>query len=147
MSHMVEQWIDRNGQRRSTCKECEETWPCPSAAPPRRPAGYLVKGRLTVNQIVAEVARGFDVRVKDILSACNKRHVAMARQCAMAVVKEATDMSYSAIGDYFGRHHTTVMHGVERVLADPELCEQVRLVVDELNPPPRLFAVDDMKAM
>ncbi len=60
----------------------------------------------------------------------------------MAVVRAATDLSLPAIGEVFDRDHTTVMHHVAKVMADPEMAEAVRLVVEELSPPPRLFAVE-----
>lgn len=140
MSHAAETWTDRGGQEHTSCTECEEPWPCPSASG-RRPAGYLRGGRLTVDRIVAEVARGFDITVDDILGDSRRKHVCVARACAMAVVRQATGWSFTVIGGHFGRDHTTVMSNVQRVMGDPELAEAVRLVVDELSPPARLFAV------
>lgn len=143
MSHALDRWTDRNGHRHSSCRECEEPWPCPSAQPEGRPTGYLIKGRLTADKIVTEVARGFDVDPADIYGDGRTRHVCMARACAMAVVKQATKWSYTTVGKHFNRDHTTVMNAVQKVNGDPELAEAVRLVVEELSPPPRLFAVDD----
>ncbi len=112
-----------------------------------RPDGYLV-GRLTVDQIVQEVARGFDVTVEDLRGYSRARELVVARDCAMAVVRQGTTLSFPAIGRVFGgRDHTTVMHAVRKVLGDPVLAESVRLVVEELSPPPRLFAVPDEEAV
>lgn len=81
------------------------------------------------------------------MGASLKRHVLIARHCAMAVVKETTALSYTSIGALFGKDHTTVMNAVRRVMGDPELAESVRLVVEELSPHPQLFAVADREAM
>lgn len=111
-----------------------------------RPTGYLLPEGITVVHMLAEVARGFDVAVDDILGPGRGRTIVTARACAMAVVRGSTDLSLPAIGDIFDRDHTTVMHHVAKVLADPELAEAVRLVVEELSPPPqppRLFALPD----
>lgn len=110
-----------------------------------RPDGYLLPAKLTVDQIVTEVARGFGVSVRELVSE-DRGHKAVttARACAMALVRQSTGWSYPAIGRYFGRHHTTVRNHVEKVLDDPELGEAVRQVAEELSPPPRLFAVSDL---
>ena len=107
-----------------------------------RPDGYLVPGFIAADAIVAEVARGFKVTPDEIMSDSREVHVCMARSCAMAVVREHTAWSFPAIGRYFGRHYTTVIENVSRVMSDPSLAEGVRLVTEELSPPPRLFAVE-----
>lgn len=112
-----------------------------------RPDGYLQPCRMTVDRIIDEVARGFDVTTGDIIGPGRSRVVLMARACAMAVVREWTDLSYPRIGYFFNRDHTTVMYSIRKVMDDPELSEAVRLVVEELSPPPRLFAVDTSEAM
>lgn len=107
-----------------------------------RPDGYLVPGFIAADVIVDEVARGFKVTRDEIMGDSRERHVCVARSCAMAVVREHTNWSWPVIGRYFGRHHTTVMAQVGRVMADPTLAEGVRQVIEELSPPPRLFAVE-----
>ena len=44
-----------------------------------------------------------------------EKHVADARAVAMWRLRELTGASYPAIGRVFGRHHTTVIHAVQRV--------------------------------
>ncbi len=109
-----------------------------------RPDGYLLPGRLSVDRVVAEVARGFDVSVCDLRGDSRSRNISIGRACAMAVLREATDWSFTQIGCYFGgRHHTSVMHNVSKVMGDPELRRSVALVIEELRPPTQLFAVPD----
>lgn len=83
--------------------------------------------------IVDEVARGFNLDPEDILGDSRKHHVVKARKTAMAAMRQLTDMSYPAIGDFFGKDHTTVMHHVESVKADPWRSRAVALVVQELT--------------
>lgn len=109
-----------------------------------RPDGYLLPGAATADLVMTEVARGFHVTVDDMVGDSRQRVIVTARACAMAVIREATDLSFPDIGRLFERDHTTVMHHVGRVMADPVLSESVRLVVAELDPPPRLFAVEDV---
>lgn len=107
-----------------------------------RPDGYLLpKVKLDPENIVREVARGFRVTYDEIMGRRRERSIVIARACAMAVVRRATTMSYPEIGDLFDRDHTTVMHHVQKVMSDPELAQGIELVVQELSPPPQLFAV------
>lgn len=106
-----------------------------------RPDGYLVPGFLDADAVVAEVARGFKVSVAEIMGDSRERHVSVARACAMAVIRGHTGWSLPTIGRYFGKDHTAVSHNVKRVNSDPFLAQAVRLVVEELEPPPRLFAL------
>lgn len=106
-----------------------------------RPDGYLVPGQLSADAVVAEVARGFRVTTDDILGDSRARHIVVARACAMAVIRRYTDWSWPTIGEYFARHEQTVRHNVANVMRDPDLTRGVDLVIEELLPAPRLFAV------
>lgn len=109
-----------------------------------RPDGYLLDRKADPVRILAEVARGFRVTPEEILGRSQTRHIAIARMTAMAVVRQATSLSYPAIGRLFDRDHATVISGVAKVMGDPDLARGVAEVVDELSPPPRLFAVPDL---
>ncbi len=113
-----------------------------------KPDGYLIQHRdeLEPADIISEVARGFKLTFSDIVGSSRQRHITVARACAMAVIREATSLSYPAIGEIFERDHTTVMWNVQRVMSDPELSRAVHLVVEELSPPPRLFSVEVVPA-
>ena len=70
---------------------------------------------MTPMEIIQETARGFDVTVKVILAPTRGReHVALARQTAMRIIRSETGLSYPAIGDIFGRHHSTVIHACRK---------------------------------
>jgi chromosomal replication initiator protein len=99
------------------------------------PEGYLLAddGQTDVADIVAEVARGFNVTFGDIIGDSRRYHIVKARKTAMAVIRELTDLSYPAIGELFGKDHTTVMHHVASVKADPQRARAVALVVQELT--------------
>lgn len=139
MSHTAEEWTDRFGRQHTSCGECEEAWPCRESTV--KPPGWLLPGYVNARQLVDAVAHGFAVTSDDIMGGSQRRHIQTARVCSMAVVKQATGWSYAAVGDFFGRHHTSVMNATERVMADPEMAEAVRLVVEEVAPQRRLFAV------
>ncbi len=108
-----------------------------------RPDGYLLPDGITVDRIVTEVARGFGVTVEELLGPGRRSPLFIARACAMAVIRESTTWSFSQIGRYFGKDHATVTNAVDKVMSDSELSHAVQLVIEELTPPPRLFAVNE----
>ena len=71
---------------------------------------------VTIDRIISEVARTYNVSASDIRS--NKRSAAIsnARQIAMFVVREITQLSMAAIGvEFGGRDHSTVVYATQQV--------------------------------
>ncbi len=69
---------------------------------------------LTVEKIIEEVARTFGVSAGDIRSAKRSSNISKARQMAMYVVREITQMSTDSIGKEFGgRDHSTVVYSLQ----------------------------------
>ena len=99
-----------------------------------KPAGYLLAKPVYFEAVITEVARGFDVAPEDIMGRSNVVRIRRARMCAMAVLRQHTDLSYPAIGDLFDRDHSTVHSAVARVRADPALSRAVALVAGEVWP-------------
>ena len=66
--------------------------------------------------IVKFVARHYGLKVREIKSKNNSKHIAFPRQVAMYLCKQLTQMSYPDIGKQFnGKHHSTVMYSVEKI--------------------------------
>jgi len=75
-----------------------------------RPAG------LTIEIIARHVAAAFDLSVDQLKSKNNSRAIAMPRQVAMYICKRLTRHSFPEIGrELGGKHHTTVMHSVDKI--------------------------------
>lgn len=71
---------------------------------------------VTIEKIIRAVAAHYDMTPDAILSKSNARAIAMPRQVAMYLCKRLTQHSYPEIGRSFGgKHHTTVMHSVEKI--------------------------------
>ena len=71
---------------------------------------------LTMERIVRAVAAHYKMSVDEIKAKNNSRSVAVPRQVAMYLCKKLTRHSFPDIGKEFGgKHHTTVMHSVEKV--------------------------------
>jgi chromosomal replication initiator protein len=70
---------------------------------------------IKVERIIAEVAHTYNVSESDILSNRRTAELVLARQVAMYIARETTDLSYKAIGEAFGKDHTTVLYNVSRI--------------------------------
>src|SRR5438045_8551292 len=71
---------------------------------------------ITMVQIQRAAATHYTLRVDDLKSKNNSRQIAVPRQVAMYLCKRLTKHSYPEIGrDFGGKHHTTVIHSVEKI--------------------------------
>ncbi len=71
---------------------------------------------LTMDRIARIVASHYDLTVEEMKSKNNSRAVSMPRQVAMYMCKRLTKHSFPEIGREFGgKHHTTVMHSVDKI--------------------------------
>ncbi len=71
---------------------------------------------ITPSIILDETSDMFGFPIEDIIGASRRRPLVTARQVAMYVFREATDLSYPAIAREFGgRDHTTVIHAVDKI--------------------------------
>ncbi len=75
------------------------------------------RGRsVTVEAIQKVVASHYGIKVTELKSRNNSKHISFPRQVAMYVCKQLTEKSLPALGEYFGgKHHTTVIHAVRKI--------------------------------
>ncbi len=70
---------------------------------------------IKIEKIIAEVARTYDVSENEIISKRKTAELAKARQIAMYIAKETTELGYKPIGEAFGKDHTTVLYAVKKI--------------------------------
>ena len=88
----------------------------------------------TPEGIMAAVAEYFGVSEADIVSSRRTREIAQARQVAMYLTREQTQLSTTRIGDLFGgRDHTTVMHACKIIAELVEKDDEIRRAVQQLK--------------
>ncbi len=85
---------------------------------------------ITPQLIMDEAAAQFGFTIEDLKSKHRQRPLVTARQIAMYVMRELTELSYPNIAREFGgRDHTTVIHAVEKIGAlmskDRQIYDQV----------------------
>ncbi|MCP5025263.1 MAG: chromosomal replication initiator protein DnaA [Actinomycetia bacterium] len=89
---------------------------------------------ITVSRIIDETSDIFGFSAEEICGKSRRRPLVTARQIAMYVSRELTDLSYPAIAREFGgRDHTTVMHAVDRIASQMAERSQIYDQVFELS--------------
>ncbi|MQA99573.1 MAG: chromosomal replication initiator protein DnaA [Actinobacteria bacterium] len=74
------------------------------------------EARVTPDLVISIAADYFSVTMEEIRSASRSRPLVTARQMAMYLCRELTDLSLPKIGEYFGgRDHSTVVHAAKKV--------------------------------
>ncbi|CAN5858509.1 chromosomal replication initiator protein DnaA [soil metagenome] len=86
---------------------------------------------ITPKLILEHTSTMFDFTIEEIKGKSRQRPLVTARQVAMYVFRELTDLSYPAIAREFGgRDHTTVIHAVEKIKA---LMGERRQIYDQVT--------------
>jgi chromosomal replication initiator protein len=92
---------------------------------------------ITIERISRLVASQYKLSLEELKSKNNARQIAVPRQVAMYLCKRLTKHSFPEIGREFGgKHHTTVMHSVEKISElikeDRTLHKSVSEMIDNL---------------
>ena len=88
-------------------------------------------------QLLSEICDYLGVSVEAVRGRSRQRPIVGARQTAMYVIRELTDLSYPAIARLFGgRDHTTVIHAVEKT---QHVMKDRQHVFDQVNELLRMF--------
>jgi len=84
---------------------------------------YYEKPRehITVAYIIEVIAAAFNLESDTIKSKKRIARINHARQLAMFLAREMTEASLPQIGDVFGRSHTTVLHGCNKIKEEIEM--------------------------
>ncbi|RLE22764.1 MAG: chromosomal replication initiation protein, partial [Actinobacteria bacterium] len=92
----------------------------------------------TDEELLADIAAILKFPVEDLKGRSRQRPLVTARQEAMYVFRELTDLSYPAIARLFGgRDHTTVIHAnekIQRLMSErKQIYDQVTDLLQQLN--------------
>ncbi|MEY3073164.1 MAG: chromosomal replication initiator protein DnaA, partial [Actinomycetota bacterium] len=86
---------------------------------------------ISVQDIIDEVAAYYSLTASELCSASRSRQLVNARQIAMYLTRELTDLSLPRIGRAFGnRDHSTVMHATQKIAG---LMTERRAVYDQVQ--------------
>lgn len=91
-------------------------------------------GVVTIQQIQKQVSSTYKLTIDELISKNNARQISHPRQVAMYLCKHLTKHSYPEIGRAFGgKHHTTVMHSVEKIESLVATDETLQRLISELS--------------
>lgn len=88
---------------------------------------------ITASTIMAVTAEYFNTTLEELTGPGKARPLAQARQIAMYLCRELTDLSLPKIGQAFGRDHTTVMYAEKKVRKEMTERRRVYDQVQELT--------------
>lgn len=90
-----------------------------------------------INRIIYTVAEKYGVEEEDLRGKKRMKEIAWARHVAIYIMREKTDMSLPAIGNEFGRDHTTVLSSykiIEKEIADnPSFAVEINELINEID--------------
>lgn len=94
--------------------------------------------RITIDAIQKAVAARFKLQQQQLRQRSNAHAISYPRQIAMYLAKELTAASLTEIGRAFGgKHHTTVMHSVQKIdrekQSNAETSKVIHTLIDSLN--------------
>ena len=88
---------------------------------------------VTVENIIGEVSRTFDVTPADIRSDKRSSNISLARQVAIYIVDQVTGLSLKAIGNEFGnKHHSTIIYALKEIKNKLEKDIALKATVDDI---------------
>jgi len=113
---------DRDGR----CPSAPASRPAASRAgrPTSAPESVAMPKRDPILEVCRIVGGRYGVTVDELLSPTRTKPIALARQVAMRLLRELTDLSYPQIAARFDRNHSTVIHAVRAT--DGMLLEDLR---------------------
>jgi chromosomal replication initiator protein len=83
----------------------------------------LLSRSIALHQVLEATAEQYGVTVRELAGPRRAQRLNQARQVAMYLARELTDVSLLQIGEAFGgRSHTTVLHGCNKVRSDLRPC-------------------------
>ncbi|MEO1396994.1 MAG: chromosomal replication initiator protein DnaA [Cyanobacteria bacterium J06634_5] len=88
--------------------------------------------------VIKAVSDAFKISIEDLKSNSRRREISQARQVAMYLMRQHTDLSLPKVGDQFGgKDHTTVMYSCDKVAQlikrDLNLAQKIREVSDRIT--------------
>lgn len=92
--------------------------------------------RVTLNEIKAQVAAYYKIKVSDLESTSRRREFVRPRQVGMYLSRVLTQRSYPEIGKSYRRDHSTIMHGFEATQAR---CQSDAALAADIEAIKRLF--------
>jgi chromosomal replication initiator protein len=94
----------------------------------------LENKKISINQIQKTVSDYYNIKVNFLLSKKRTKDVVLARQVAIYLSRELTDLSLISIGEVFGRRdHTTIIHSYNKIKNKIKKDKSFKNIIDNLT--------------
>jgi len=94
----------------------------------------LENKKVSINQIQKTVANYYNIKVNSLLSKKRTKDIVLARQVAVYLSRELTDMSLTLIGGAFGgKDHTTIIHSYGKIKNKIKTDKSFKNIIDNLS--------------
>lgn len=87
---------------------------------------------VTVERIIEEVAKTYSVSPEDLRSKKRNAIISTARQTAIYIIREVTQMSTTLIGAEFERDHSTIVYALNQTKEQMEIDSRQRSIIDDI---------------
>lgn len=88
---------------------------------------------VTVERIIEEVSKTYSVSAEDIRSNKRSANISTARQAAIYIVREVTQLSLAPIGEEFGgRDHSTIVYALRQVAKQIETDSRQKAIIEDI---------------
>lgn len=71
--------------------------------------------KISIDSVLRVVCDFYDVKSRDVLSKKRTNKVSNCRHIISYIARELTSLSSTEIGNFLGREHSTILHGIERI--------------------------------
>lgn len=89
---------------------------------------------ITVEKIISEVSRTFEISTEDIRSAKQDAQISHARQVAMYVIRDITGLTMAKIGEEFSsRNYATVVYGIKKIATAVRTDSMLRTTIEDIE--------------
>lgn len=88
---------------------------------------------ITADEIVDCTCKHFGVQKSDVLGKRKNKEVVMPRQIAIYLINDMMTLPLAAIGEYFGREHTTIMHARDKIAAMLATDNRIKTDVNDIK--------------
>ena len=94
----------------------------------------LENKKVSINQIQKTVANYYNIKVNSLLSKKRTKDIVLARQVAIYLSRELTDLSLTLIGGAFGgKDHTTIIHSYNKIKNKIKKDKSFKNIIDNLT--------------
>jgi chromosomal replication initiator protein len=94
----------------------------------------LENKKISIDQVQKSVTDYYTIKINSLLSKKRTKDVVFARQVAIYLSRELTDLSLNSIGEAFGRRdHTTVIHSYNKIKNKIKKDKNFRNIIDNLT--------------